>query len=195
MSQYPDQIPSSIAPAASGSTTASRSPSAAPMTAPSSSAPVYKQRAGYYAVHYANANVDPAGAEFVMAADGGGTIAVFQGEAPGKASGDRRTASPANTSQPLAEQITPVYATDNGLAAVPTGQVFVRFADGVDARDRANQLQAAGYTTVKVLDFAPQGAWVKAGSIAESLDQLQSLEGLESVEAIEPQMLMERALR
>ncbi|NJM58505.1 MAG: hypothetical protein HC857_15275 [Synechococcales cyanobacterium RU_4_20] len=139
-----------------------------------------------------------------MAADGGGAIAVFKGDVKRgdvkrgdvKRGDVKKGDVKKGDMEPTpADPVTPVYATSNGLAAVPTGQVFVRFAAGVDARDRAAQLQAAGYTTVKVLDFAPQGAWVQAGSIAASLNQLQSLESLENIEIIEPQMLMERSLR
>ncbi len=189
MSRFPETLPSAIR-----SVRATRSSSGISKPLPPV---IYKQRSGYYAVHYATADVEPVGAEFVMADDGGGAIAVFKGEAPSPHRTVQAEDAVDSSGDAPAEQVTPVYAADNSVAAVPTGQIFVRFSEGVDARDRAAELKSAGYITVKVLDFAPQGAWVRArsGSIADSLQQLQSLEGLEKLEQIEPQMLMQRSLR
>ncbi len=181
MSAYPDQIPAQTQGAATQGA-APRDLAAQPV--------IYRQKPGYYAVHYAETEINPAGATLVLANDAGGTIAIFSGDPPTS----KRRAGP----EPPAEVITPVYSSSaDGIAAVPTGQVFVRFALGVDARDRQADFQKAGYTLVKVLDFAPQGAWVKAssGQIADGLAQLQTLQGLEQLEIIEPQMLMERSFR
>lgn len=166
----------------------SRYPDTLSTVATQSSDPIqrYRQKSGYYAVHYSQPT-DPAGAEFVMADDAGGAIAVFKGEV------SERSAQRSG----IQGTITPVYSAEGGLAAIPTGQVFVRFAEGVDARDRAPDLEKLGYEIVKVLSFAPQGAWVRAknGSIPEGLENLRSLEDLAQVEKIEPQMLIERSLR
>ncbi|NJN29890.1 MAG: hypothetical protein HC824_05115 [Synechococcales cyanobacterium RM1_1_8] len=48
-----------------------------------------------------------------------------------------------------------------------------------------------------MLDFAPQGAWVRSrsGTTLDSLQQIDQLRSLADVENVEPQMLMERRSR
>ena len=145
-------------------------------------ATTYEQRPGYYAIRLADPEAEPPGAVTVIR-DEKGAIAVFQGLPP--------TSSRRDGESPL-----PVYGTGD-IAAVPTGEVFIRFEDGINASDRSADLKAAGYAITKVLDFAPQGAWIRAisGEVADSLQRLTQLEGMVGVENIEPQLLMERQLR
>jgi hypothetical protein len=160
-SQYPEQISASSQPGAV----------------------TYEQRAGYYAIRFADPEANPEGAITVLR-DETGAIALFQGSPPLEAS--RR-----NGASPL-----PVYGTSD-IAVVPTGEIFIRFRKGINAGDRSAELETAGYSITKVLDFAPEGAWIHAtsGSAADSLKRLAQLEGLVGIENIEPQLLMERSLR
>ena len=146
------------------------------------SAVTYEQRSGYYALRLADPEAAPEGAVTVIR-DEQGAIALFKGLPP--------VSLKRNGETPL-----PVYGTGD-VAVVPTGEIFIRFQEGVDARDRSADIESAGYTITKVLDFAPQGAWIHArsGEIADSLKRLAQLEGLVGIENIEPQLLMERQLR
>jgi hypothetical protein len=148
----------------------------------------YRQQAGYYALRYDDAEAQPPGALLVLR-DERGAIALFEGEpaVPGPRSQLGEAADLAAL---------PVYGAP-GLMAVPTGEIFVRFGDGIDARDRAADLAQVGYRIDRLLDFAPQGAWVMAesGQISDSLQGLESLAALPDVENVEPQMLMERSTR
>ncbi len=146
-------------------------------------AATYEQRSGYYAIRLTDPEAEPVGAVTVIR-DEKGAIALFKG------------APTVSRQRNGGESPLPVYG-DGSIAVVPTGEVFIRFQDGVDARDRAADIEAAGYAITKVLDFAPQGAWIHAisGEIADSLQRLAQLEGLVGLENIEPQLLMERQLR
>lgn len=145
-------------------------------------ATIYEQRSGYYAIRFADPEAEPAGAVTVIR-DEKGAIAVFKGV-------------PQTSVRRDGEKPLPVYGTGD-VAAVATGEVFIRFEEGIDARDRAEDLKAEGYIITKVLEFAPQGAWVHAisGEVADSLQRLTQLEGMVGVENIEPQLLIERQLR
>jgi len=142
----------------------------------------YKQRPGYYALRFADPEAEPDDAITVIRYEKG-AIALFKG-------------APSISLQRSEEKPLPVYGTGD-TAAVPTGEVFIRFRESVDARDRYADIEAAGYTITKVLDFAPQGAWVHAisGETADSLQRLTQLEDLVDLENVEPQFLMERQLR
>ncbi len=85
----------------------------------------------------------------------------------------------------------------SGQVVIPSGRVLVRFADGVNAQDRASALQAAGYRIAKVLSYAPHSAWVEslAQDGAAALQGLPALETLADVENVEPQWLSPRAAR
>ncbi len=146
-------------------------------------AAIYEQRSGYYAIRLPDPEAEIEGAVTVIR-DEKGAIALFKG------------APTVSRQRNGGESPLPVYG-DGDIAVVPTGEVFIRFEEGVDARDRAANIEAAGYSITKVLDFAPQGAWVHAisGEIADSLQRLAQLEGLVGIENIEPQLLMERQLR
>jgi hypothetical protein len=90
-------------------------------------------------------------------------------------------------------RITPVYALESGgTPAVPTGRVFVRFAERVRAESRRAELDQAGYVIVEIPAYAPHAAWVRAanGDIGTSLIQLSALNQVPDVRHVEPQMLM-----
>jgi hypothetical protein len=74
----------------------------------------------------------------------------------------------------------------------PTGKIFVRFAEHVDAASREKDIASAGYKIVKTLPWAPHAAWVEPET---SLAQLEDLKALRDMENVEPQMFMERSKR
>jgi len=85
-----------------------------------------------------------------------------------------------------------VYARPPGGApSVPTWQVHVRFAEGVRARDRADDLARAGYEIARVPEPAPHTAWLRAadGDIAAALVAFERLGNVPDVELAEPEML------
>jgi hypothetical protein len=95
-------------------------------------------------------------------------------------------------------QLGPVYAAQpGGTTAVPTGQIFIRFKDGVQVEDRRTQIEQAGYEITQRVEYAPQAAWLqsRSGEIADALAGIQALEKIADVENVEPQMLMQRSLR
>lgn len=141
----------------------------------------YVRSPGHYAVHHGGRELDVAGAEIVYAQEG---IAVFRGE-PAE--------SPVQPST-----LTPVYRLHpDGPPAVPTGKVFIRFREGVDAATRRGEIERAGYEIIQTPPYAPSGAWVRSasGDTARALSDIAALEGLADVESVEPQMLIERDLR
>jgi len=90
----------------------------------------------------------------------------------------------------------PVYEIDgSGVEARPNGSVWIRFAEGTDAASRAADIAAAGYRIERVPGYAPNAAFVTAGSIADALARLDSLRAIAGVEVVEPQMLTERQFR
>lgn len=96
------------------------------------------------------------------------------------------------------DTMTPVYAlAPNGAPAVPTGRVFVRFADHVRIEDRRDALRKAGYVVTQTLPYAPHAAWVMPaeGRIADSLAGLAALQTLPDMMNVEPQLLKRRLPR
>jgi hypothetical protein len=94
--------------------------------------------------------------------------------------------------------VTPVYALEGGgPPAVPTGQVFIRFAESVSIAERRQAVARAGFTVVETLPYAPHAAWVRAtdGGIAAALAAIPALEGLPDIVNVEPQLLLKRAPR
>jgi hypothetical protein len=116
-----------------------------------------------------------------------GRIAVFSGDF------GRATAS----AESGATEIGPVYLSPDGVLAVPTGLVFVRFAKGTSAHARRADLERAGFEIVQVPAYAPHAAWVRArtGGIAGSLAGVVELDTIPGAQNAEPQMLMERVAR
>lgn len=141
-------------------------------------AQVYQRLPGYYAIH--GAREDAGGPEPVQTFEDG-DVALFKGEPD------------ANHPAAGAGKLSPVYTLHpGGSMAVPTGQVFIRFADGVNVEERREEIETAGYKIAQKLDYAPNAAWLRAssGSIAEALSGIDKLQKLKDVENVEPQMLM-----
>ena len=141
----------------------------------------YARVPGYYAVHQGPGAAQAAGAVMTLREEG---IAVYRGEPD---AGRGATSS-----------LTPVYQLQpSGPLAVPTGKVFVRFAPGVEAASRRDEIERAGYEIAKTSEYTPHTAWVQSasGSIAWALSNVHALEGLADVENVEPQMLTPRDYR
>ena len=79
--------------------------------------------------------------------------------------------------------------------ATATGNVWVRFAEGIDARSRAEDLARAGYRIERVPGYAPNAAYVTADDVGTSLANMDALRALRDVEHVEPEMLTERTFR
>lgn len=92
----------------------------------------------------------------------------------------------------------PVYrqARSGGLA-VPTGRVFVRFAETDAAARHEQALAEAGYEVEGVPSYAPHAAWLRAtgGTVGDALGRLEDLQRLPAVEHAEPQLLTVAARR
>lgn len=141
----------------------------------------YVRARGRYAVHRGAGEREAPGAEMTFEREG---IAVFRGE-PGKARAGAAT-------------LTPVYELrPDGPPAVPTGKIFLRFKEGVEAASRREEIERAGYEIIETPPYAPSAAWVRSagGDVARSLSDIGALEKLADVENVEPQMLVERAGR
>lgn len=149
----------------------------------SPSAPLYVRKSDYYALHHRSPDTPTPGAVLLLE---DGAIAVFRGE-----SDEARITAETGT-------LSPVYGLQpSGLPAVPTGQIFVRFAEGVKAESRRQEINRAGYELVESVPYAPHAAWLRSrsGDIAAALAGIPRLEQLPDVENVEPQMLMESVPR
>jgi hypothetical protein len=157
-----------------------KSPSESPAEVRATSGPTYVRRPDLHALH----DLPPGSPlDDAITVLNDGAIAVFP-----TGYGRRATGSPQS----------PVYALEPGGAlAVPTGQLFVRFAEGVSAASRAEALREAGYQLVDSPRYAPHTAWVRslAGDIGAALSGVNRLATLPDVEHVEPQMLMARHSR
>ncbi len=147
---------------------------------------LYVREEGYYAVPSWQPVRDESLPVTVFAE---GDIAVFKGD-------------PEKDSEPTRdykeESLLAVYTLKpSGGIAVPTGSVFVRFAENIDVSLQQASLQRAGYLIERTLSYAPNAAWVRAqsGDVAEALNGLAALAKLPQIENVEPQMLSERASR
>ncbi|MHC5738501.1 hypothetical protein [Nostoc sp.] len=139
----------------------------------------YTRKPGYYAIHYNQPRTVPPGAILQL---NDGAIAVFSGEP--------------NQSEP--GTLSPIYTVQpNGSLAIPTGLVFIRFAEGVDVQSQRQVINRAGYEVAQNLDYAPHTAWLRAtsGNIADAIAGISQLEAIANVENVELQMLMERGFR
>lgn len=139
----------------------------------------YIRKPGYYAVHYNQSGTVAIGAILRL---NDGAIAVFSGE-------------PNQSEQGI---LSPVYTLEsNASLAVPTGLVFIRFAESVDVESQREVINRAGYEVAERLAYAPHTAWLRAksGNIVDAIAGISQLEAIANVENVEPQMLMERSLR
>ena len=146
-------------------------------------ASLFVRKSGYYAVHGRQPDTPAPGAALLLDE---GAIAVFQGEPD-----ETQAASMVGT-------LGPVYALQpDGPPAVPTGLVFVRFAEGVAAESRRKDINRVGYEVAESVSYAPHAAWLHArsGRIADALAGISALEEMPDVENVEPQMLMASARR
>ena len=141
----------------------------------------YTRVPGYYAVHHGREQADTNGAVMTLKEEG---IAIYRGE-PDENHGDTISLTPVYSLQP------------SGPLAVPTGKVFIRFAQGVEAASRREEIESAGYEIIKTSNYTPHTAWLQStsGSIAHSLSNINALESLKDVENVEPQMLTVRVPR
>jgi hypothetical protein len=86
----------------------------------------------------------------------------------------------------------PVYrAEPSGAFAIPTGRVWVRFKEGIDAAAKHVAIAKAGFHLEESPAWAKHAAWLRAGSgkIADALSAARRLVTLGDVEHVEPQML------
>lgn len=142
----------------------------------------FERRADLYSIREASGTA-PAKALAVVRDDANVSFAVYEGTPPaGRA----------------AEDVGPVYsAGPGGPIAVPTGRVFVRFADGIRADRHRKQFEAAGFDIDRMLSYAPNAVWLRptTGGVARALPGLAALAKLPGVAHVEPQLLLERALK
>ncbi|BAY37609.1 hypothetical protein NIES2111_19480 [Nostoc sp. NIES-2111] len=145
----------------------------------------YNRQSGYYAAHYKQASMSLSDAILVLN-ENEGSIAIFAGEPPA-------IPDTANINA-----LSPVYTLQNGgTLAVPTGMVFIRFAESVDIASQQTAINQAGYEVAQTLAYAPHTGWLRAktGKIADALTGMSQLAAIPNVENVEPQMLTERQLR
>ncbi|MBX9255505.1 hypothetical protein H1Q63_16450 [Desmonostoc muscorum CCALA 125] len=143
------------------------------------SAVSYTRQPGYYAIHYNQPGTVAQGAILQL---NEGAIAVFSGE----------------PNQSQKNTLSPIYTLQsNGSFAVPSGLVFIRFAEGVDVESGREAIHQAGYEVEQSLDYAPNAAWLRpqSGNINDAIAGISQLEAIPNVENVELQMLMERGLR
>lgn len=154
----------------------------------------YDRQTGYYAAQYLQGSTIPSnailvlnGVSDVITEDGQNAIAIFSGEP----NSSIQETDYANT-------LIPVYALqNNGTLAVPTGLVFIRFADNIDIESQQVTINQAGYEIAQTFSYAPNAGWLRAktGKIADALTEISQLTAIPNVESVEPQMLIERRLR
>ncbi|BAY22435.1 hypothetical protein NIES2100_21980 [Calothrix sp. NIES-2100] len=144
-------------------------------------APVlYSRQPGYYAVHFQQPTAMSTQSTAALVLNEG-KIAVFAGEP-----------KPAIT-----DKLSPVYTLQGGSLAVPTGLVFIRFAENVDVESQQAAINQAGYEVAEKLAYAPHAAWLRAksGKMSDAFQKIAQLQAIPNVENVEPQMLMERRQR
>lgn len=91
----------------------------------------------------------------------------------------------------------PKYRAESGQVAVPTGRLFVRFAEGVDAAAQEHALEKLGMRVDNAVEWAPHTLWCAAsdGTVASALEALTDVQGLPRVERVEPELSRVRAHR
>jgi hypothetical protein len=155
----------------------------------------YTRKSGYYAIHYNNQPKTVAPEAILQLNDGAMSPTVTE---QSLSAGYAYTVFPGEPNQSEPGKLSPVYTIEpNGSLAVPTGLVFIRFAEGVDVESQHEAINRAGYEVVQILDYAPHAAWLRAQSdnIVDAIAKIPQLQAIPKIENIEPQMLMERNLR
>lgn len=148
---------------------------------------VYARATDFYAARGAPVRAECDVPVLTVNADNGESIRVYRGEP--KQTRALSSASPG---------VMPVYSLPSAESVVvPTGRVFVRFADSIGVATKADDLKKAGYKIVQTLAYAPNAAWLEAtnGDVAAALNNIEKLEKLADVENVEPQLLAPRALK
>jgi hypothetical protein len=146
---------------------------------------IYTRLPDHYAVQREVGGPPSAGA-FLTINEGAGQVVVIESQ-PAFA-----------TDTDLREGGRPVYKLEpGGGLALPTGQVFIRFKEGVKVEDHAEKIRSAGYEIAQGVSYAPHAAWLRpsSGDVADGLAKIPALEKIADVENVEPQMLQPRANR
>lgn len=100
---------------------------------------------------------------------------------------------PASSGPTAGGDILPVYrAQPSGTFAIPTGRLWVRFAEGIDAAQKREKVDKVGCSLEELPAWTASGAWVRAssGKVADALAAVAVLQKLPGVEHVEPQMLL-----
>lgn len=100
---------------------------------------------------------------------------------------------PASSTSMAERDVLPVYrAQPSGTFAIPTGRLWVRFAEGIDATQKRELVEKVGCSLEELPPWTASGAWVRAssGKVADALAAAAVLQGLPGVEHVEPQMLL-----
>lgn len=139
---------------------------------------LYSRQPGYYAIHYQQTQKITSPAVLVL---NEGKIVVMAGEPKPE----------------ITDSISPVYTLSSGSLAVPTGLVFIRFAENVNVDSQQAAINQSGYEISQVLGYAPHAAWLtaKSGKVSDALLGIARLASLSHVENVEPQMLMAKVNR
>jgi hypothetical protein len=99
---------------------------------------------------------------------------------------------------PPESAVGPVYELHpGGSVGVPTGRVFIRFADAERIDTRREDLARAGYDVERTVSYAPNAAWLKprTGRIGDGLRGIDALRKLRGVENVEAEVKTERRAR
>jgi hypothetical protein len=143
---------------------------------------VFELRPGLYSVR-SRGRARAADALLVLHDDSSSTFAVYEGRPRGKAVG---------------EEVGPVYSVGpGGPLAVPSGRVFVRLRENLQASEQRDHFAAAGFEIESTPSYAPHAAWLRPaeGGVGHALRALPALERIPGVVHVEPQMLLARARR
>ena len=146
----------------------------------------YKLSLDHYALQDSSDDSQAVEDSVAILNDGDHTIRVFRGSL-----GERRRGA-------VKGEVRPVYTLQpGGMPAIPTGQVFISYSDGIAASEHREEIEGAGYVIDRFLDYAPQAAWLKArsGKVEDALKGIAALEQIADLVTIEPQMLIQKSSR
>ncbi len=161
----------------------------------------YTRKPGYYAIHYKQPQSVATGAILVLNDGAMSTMVTEQSRSRSvsqRSAGYAYAVFPGEPNESEQETVSPIYTLEpNGSLAVPTGLVFIRFAEGINVESQHEVINRAGYEVAQSLPYAPHTAWLRAqsGNIADAIARIPQLQAIPNVKNIEPQMLMEKGLR